>query len=103
MTSADPSNNTPLILLAVLNLDAVNAFPVSCAPTNSLASILLNLLVPDPTSTLPFNVPITSAVMTFAEKLPKLSLATIFPIELLGVASIVHVCSSEPLNSLPII
>jgi hypothetical protein len=100
--SVVPSNNTPLIVLAVCNLVVEKAFPDSVAPTNSLASTLINLLVPDVAVTFPLTLPIRSAVMVPASKSPALSLATILPIILDELASTAHVVATEPLKLAPV-
>ena len=102
VTSTVPSKGTPFIFLGVLNLVAVNALPVNCCPTKVLASITLNLLVPDAAVTLPVTSPTKSAVIVPAEKSPPLSLATTVPILLFGVASTDHVVAVLPSKSLPL-
>ena len=77
---AVPSNATPLICRAVSNLVAVNALPLRFNPRNSLASMMLKLLMPDSAVTFPVRLPTKSANTVPALKFPWLSLATILPI-----------------------
>ena len=77
------------------------AFPVNVAPTNVVASIILNLLVPVVDTTLPVKFPTKVAAIVPALKPPSLFLATTFPIMFDDVASTDHVAETLPSKSFP--
>jgi hypothetical protein len=97
-----PLKLIPLIVLVVSSRVAELAFPDRLAPINSVASILLKVLVPVFVDTFPVTLPIKFAEIVFAAKFPELSLATTLPIELFEVASTAHVLAPEPLKLDPV-
>ena len=73
--SADPSNDTPPIFLAVASFVAVSALPVKLVADNvPLIVTLLNELDPVDAVTLPDNPPVNVPAVTVPEKYPSLQL-----------------------------
>ena len=77
--STVPSNPTPLIFLGVDSLCAAAAVPLSVAPIK-FAAVTLPVNVPVSPVMLPVTLPTKSDVISFAAKLPVVSLATTLPI-----------------------